>query len=461
MLRPSLLAAALVVATVTTVSASEFRVSNAAELTKVTPQLQPGDLVILADGPWKDQEVNIRGKGAESRPIEFRATTPGKVVITGQGSVDIDGEYLVVSGLALDHGEAAKEGIAIRGKHCRVTECSVVDSNYKFYARLFGTRNRVDHCYFAGKTNESPTMQVESLAEPNWHQIDHNHFGPRPPLGRNGGETIRVGYSHQSMNESRTTVESNLFERCDGELEIISNKSCDNVYRGNTFLDCAGMFTLRHGNRCLVEGNIFLGNNKKGSGGIRIIGEGHVVVNNYIDGVSHGAFWVTSGIPNSPLVGYFQAKNCIIAFNTVVNSKGACIDLAAGLGTSGRTLPPEKIFVANNIFAVMEGEELVKGKDAGGYQWVGNVGSLGGSSSMQLKAVDLGLEKSEEGLWRPSAKSPSRGGAQPITASTQGWDCKGLSDPGCDQSSSQFHKLRPLTSAEVGPSWRSASNAAR
>ncbi|NND98671.1 MAG: hypothetical protein HKN47_15220 [Pirellulaceae bacterium] len=25
------------------------------------------------------------------------------------------------------------------------------------------------------------------------HRIDHNHFGARPELGRNGGETIRIG----------------------------------------------------------------------------------------------------------------------------------------------------------------------------------------------------------------------------------------------------------------------------
>jgi poly(beta-D-mannuronate) lyase len=115
----------------------------------------------------------------------------------------------------------------------------------------------MDHCYLAGKTNDSPTLQIEVGSSPNRHLIDHNHFGPRPPLGRNGGETIRVGYSHQSMSNSCTTVEHNLFDRCDGELEIISNKSCENVYRFNTFLDCAGMFTLRHGNRCLVEGNFF------------------------------------------------------------------------------------------------------------------------------------------------------------------------------------------------------------
>ena len=105
------------------------------------------------------------------------------------------------------------------------------------------------------------------------------------------------------MRNSGTLVESNLFDRCDGEIEIISSKSCENIYRFNTFLDCAGMLTLRHGNRCRVEGNFFLGHHKKGSGGIRIIGEDHIIINNYIEGIEKGGFWITSGIVNSPLNG--------------------------------------------------------------------------------------------------------------------------------------------------------------
>jgi poly(beta-D-mannuronate) lyase len=119
-------------------------------------------------------------------------------------------------------------------------------------------RNRVDHCYLEGHAPADVKMQVEvDKTEPNEHRIDHNHFGPRPPLGKNGGETIRLGYSHQSMNNSRTVVEENLFEKCDGEIEIISSKSCENIYRGNTFRDSEGCLTLRHGNRCTIDGNYF------------------------------------------------------------------------------------------------------------------------------------------------------------------------------------------------------------
>src|SRR5207248_3634205 len=144
------------------------------------------------------------------------------------------------------------DGIRINGSHCRLTDSAIIDSTYKFYIHLAGSENRFDHCYLAGKTSESPTLQVEAEGKPNHHQIDHNHFGPRPPLGKNGGETMRIGYSYQQTKISRTLVEHNLFDRCDGEIEVISSKSCENIYRYNTFRNCDGTLTLRHGNRCRV-----------------------------------------------------------------------------------------------------------------------------------------------------------------------------------------------------------------
>src|SRR6185369_7900970 len=183
------------------------------------------------------------------------AETAGKVVLSGRSSVTLDGEYLEISGLSMEHGQLTGDGVKLAGRNCRLTQSAIVGGNYKFFVHLFGTSNRVDHCYLAGKTNDSPTLQVEVEGRANHHRIDANHFGPRPPLGRNGGETMRVGYSHQSMTNSATLVEGNLFDRCDGEIEVISNKSCENIYRQNTFLDCAGFLTLRHGNRCRVEGN--------------------------------------------------------------------------------------------------------------------------------------------------------------------------------------------------------------
>ena len=437
-------------------TAAEYRATSADEFKKVMPLAKPGDVIVLGRGTWTDAELQVSAEGTDAAPITVRAETPGQIVLTGKSSVEIVGSYVVLSGVALRGGGGATDGIAIKGSHCRLTECSVVDGTYKFFVHVFGAENRLDHCYLAGKTSESPTLQIEAEGKPNHHRIDHNFFGPREPLGRNGGETIRVGYSGQSMHDSQTTVETNLFERCDGELEIISNKSCGNAYLGNTFRDCAGMLTLRHGNGCRVEGNFFLGDRKQGSGGIRVIGEDHVIVNNYIGGVMQGAFWVTSGIPDSPLNGYFRARHCLIAFNTVVDSRGPCIEVAAGLGSSGRTLLPEGITVANNLFVLPADGELVRGAEEPGFRWLGNFASPGAGAHPGVKLAEVPLMTSE-GLKRPPSESPVLGAAEgsfPMVAKDiDGQARPAKCDVGCDQASTAPITNRPLTAADVGPEW--------
>jgi len=412
----------------------------------------------MANGTWTNEAMTLQGRGTTNKPITLRAETPGKVFLQGESILVIDGEHLVASGLSFRDGKTERPAIEVRGRNCRLTEIAVTGGMYKFFVHMRGTGNRIDHCYLAEKTSVHPTLQVEVEGKPNYHRIDHNYFGRRPPLGRNGGETIRVGYSHQSMTNSRTLVEGNLFEQCDGENEIISNKSCENIYRCNTFRECGGMFTLRHGNRCRVEANFFLGNGKRGSGGIRVIGEDHVVINNYIEGVEEGGFWITSGIPDSPLNGYFQARNCLIAFNTVVDSRGPAIDLAAGLGRSRRTLLPENITVANNFFAVKD-SLLLKGNEGAGFKWIGNLAAAAGvtNAATKLRMIEPRLLRREDGLWRPAAESDVRQAAEGrfpvVTTDIDGQRRTGRCDVGCDQASEEPVSNRPLTAADVGPSW--------
>lgn len=439
--------------------AADYPVASPAELSALDNKLQPGDTVTLRDGSWQDAALVFHGKGTEQAPITFRAATPGKVVLSGSSTLVIDGEWLVVTGFFVKDGAGPAEGIALKGTHNRVTETAMIGGTYKHFFRVFGHECRVDHCYFEGKTSGEPTFQVEVDFQPNNDRVDHNHFGPRPPLGRNGGETMRIGYSWQSMNNSRTVVEQNLFDRCDGEIEIISSKSCENTYRGNTFLDCAGMLTLRHGNRCVIDGNFFIGHHKKGSGGIRIIGDDHVITNNYIEGVMQGAFWITGGVPHAELVQYFRARDCILAFNTVVDSQGPYLHLDAGVGTSGRTLYPESITIANNLFSVPEGGELLKGIEGEGFKWAGNLvaASFTSASHRGLAFTDVKLARGADGLWRPAEKSPARGAAEgdfaAVKTDIDGQPRTGKFDVGCDQLSDGPVTNRPLTAADVGPSW--------
>ncbi len=438
---------------------SAYRLLAAGDLAALTNRFEPGDVVLLPDATWKDAVLTFRGKGTPEKPITLKATNAGKFVLSGRSSLTIDGEWLVVEGITLkDAGIPDTDGIALKGRHNRLT-ASVVDQNtHKFAVRLYGTNHRVDHCYFANKTNDDPTFQIEVDAKtPNYHRVDRNHFGYRAPLGRNGGETIRIGYSHQSMSNSRTTVEENLFEGCDGEIEIISSKSGENIYRANTFRNCDGMLTLRHGDRNVVDGNFFFGGGKPNSGGIRIIGEDHVVTNNYIEGVKRGAFWITCGVPNSALNQYYVAKRALIAFNTVVDSAGPCLDLANGLGGSGRTLKPDGITVANNLLLPGPGGQLLQGEAGDGWTWQGNLTTGSDPRRPGIRSVELKFERGASGLLRPVSGSPLQRAAEGSFASVQ-TDIDGQprttpGDVGSDQLSSAPTTRRPLTARDVGPAW--------
>ena len=454
--------AALVLLSAGVTSAVEHVVKSASEIEHVSAEAKPGDTIVMSDGDWKDQVIQFKATGTEGKPITLRAQTAGKAVLTGESSIVVEGDYLVVSGVYLDHSTGKGDGIVFHGDHNRLTESTVIDGKYKFFVHLFGSDNRVDHCYLAGKTTEQPTFQIEvEEKRPNHDEVDHNDFGPRPPLGRNGGETMRVGYSYQSMFSSAATVEHNLYDRCDGEIEIISSKSCDNIYRDNTFLNCSGMLTLRHGNRATVDGNFFIGGHKKGSGGIRVIGEDHVITNNYFEEINNGAFWITAGIPDSPLVGYFRAQRCLIAFNTIVDSKGPYIQLDAGMGTSNRSLMPLNITFANNLFSLAKGSELLQGKEDPTYKWAGNIVSGGASmpEHVGIKPADVSLTRGESGLLRPANDSALHGAAEgefpKIKTDIDGQPRDGKLDVGCDQISTAPIMNHPLTAAEVGPTWMS------
>jgi poly(beta-D-mannuronate) lyase len=445
---------------------AEHRAASALDIARVAEQLRPGDTVILADGNWVDQALVLRGKGSADKPITYRAASPGKVVLSGQSSVSIEGEHVVVRGIFLNDCTAPGDGVKLAGTHCRLTESAVIGGQHKSFVHFFGLSNRMDHCYLADKTNDSPTLQIEVGPTPNHHLLDYNHFGPRPPLRRNGGETIRVGYSHQSLSNSATRIEHNLFERCDGEIEIISSKSCGNSYRFNTFRECAGMFTLRHGNGCLVDGNFFIGNHKRGSGGIRIIGENHTIINNYIEGVENGGFWLTAGMTEPALVEYFQVTNCLIAFNTFVDSRGPALQLDAGYRAPRRVLRPKNVTIANNVFALRGDGKLFTGTEGEDFKWMGNIANVAPDGAKGIRVADLKLERAPDGLWRAAADSPVRdataGNFPQVKTDMDGQPRTGKFDAGSDQISTAPIALRPLTAADVGPTWRrSAAASAR
>jgi poly(beta-D-mannuronate) lyase len=352
----------------TNLQATTYKVQNAAELkARVEAILKPNDTVLLANGTWRDADLVFKGKGTSAKPIVLAAETAGKVILEGASSVRFSGDFLVINGLYFRNGGVSGAVIEYRtssgdiANDCRVTNC-VIDSyngtdrtKESSWIQFYGKRNRMDHCYIGGKKNEGVTLAVNLNDErhrDNFHRIDHNVFGHRPPLGSNGGETVRIGVSTYSLTNSKTIVEDNYFYRCSGEVEIISVKSCENTIRRNVFYECEGGLVMRHGHRNLVEGNYFIGNNKPNTGGVRVINEGHKVVNNYFENLKgdrfRSALTVMNGVPNSAINRYNQVKDVIIAFNTFVNCDH--ITLAAGSDNERTATPLSTSMIANVFF---------------------------------------------------------------------------------------------------------------
>lgn len=347
------------------VAAQEKLVGSILEYNSVIKTAKPGDIIVLKNGVWKDVVLNAFGKGTANEPIIIKAETAGEVIITGNSTLNIYGDYVIVSGLWFKNGTSSYKSIVQFKKdsktfanNCRLTNSTIsyykVDEGIKdHWVDIWGKNNRVDHNNFTGKTSPGTTLVVWLKGEEhteNNHRIDNNLFGAREELGTNGGETIRIGTSTNSLKSSKTIVERNLFANCDGEIEIISNKSGDNIFRDNLFFGSKGALTLRHGNNALVERNVFIGNGVSKTGGIRVINSGHIIRNNLMIGLQgdgfRGPIVVMNGVPNSPLNRYNQVENVDIQNNTIINS--GAISFGEGKDDE-RTLAPKNVNFSNNL----------------------------------------------------------------------------------------------------------------
>ena len=375
----------------TTKNLDGFLVANVVEFNEAVANLNPGDQIILKNGVWENAELALYGIGSKEQPIKISVEEKGKVFLEGQSNLKIGGEYIHVEGLVFRNGHTPTGSVISYRidkntpcNSCRVTECVIDDYNpserfdQDYWVDIYGKNNRFDHCYLVGKRNRGVTLAVRLTKEEdreNNHRIDHNYFGYHPILGSNGGETLRIGTSHHSLTNSNTLVEDNYFERCNGEHEIISNKSCQNTFRNNTFYECQGTLTMRHGNETMVDNNYFFGNKKANTGGIRIINETQTVVNNYCEGLTgyrfRGALVIMNGVPNSPLNRYFQVKDSKASGNLVIDCD--YIQLCAGSDEERSATPVNCEMNDNIIYNTRKNDVFTVYDDISGIEFNNNI----------------------------------------------------------------------------------------
>ena len=355
-------------------------VTNSTELNNAINAAWPGTTIILTDGIWNDVFIDVDKNGTATAPITITAQNPEAVLMTGNSRVYMEGAHLIVSGLVfqdpenlvLDGSSRIEPVIELR----RCDYCKIINNKIEGYngtesqkelifkwILVDGQYNEIAYNSFTGKYGVGSIINDNrNSTEPDYLKIHHNYFADRTPINGvnddNDQDAIRIGNSSTSLEDSFTEVYDNYFSNFFGEIEVISNKSGQNKYYNNTFRDYAGTLTLRHGNNCEVFSNYFFAEKNTFSGGVRVIGEGHKIYNNYIEGVNSrkdggalsnatGGINVSNGRPNTALNGYYQVKNTQVINNTFVNC-----DYALRIGTtvsSDLSIAPENLIVANNI----------------------------------------------------------------------------------------------------------------
>lgn len=313
--------------------------------------IDEGDTIFIKDGIYYNQNIILSFKGNVNKRIYITAKNPGSVIFKGQTQITINGEYITFGNFIFNEG-GITNGINIMGYENRITNCIFnLNSSNGPIMNIYGKNNRVDHCIFENFSKNGVWVEIKRTEDIDYILVDHNIFKNRSPGQDNGFETIRIGTSSSSLTKSRTIIYSNLFEGCNGELEIISVKSSENIIYKNIFKNSKGTLSLRHGDRSIVAYNKFIQNNIPDTGGIRVSGKNHIIFRNLLKNIngndnSKAAISLSSGIKNSPLNGYFQVRRLQVIENIFINN---LYDIAIGIEKDNTILPPEYVYFVGNI----------------------------------------------------------------------------------------------------------------
>lgn len=368
----------------------------------------PGETIILKNGTYTTRTaITVLCRGAAGAPITLAAESVGGVEIDGTNGFNVlePAEYVTISGFKFTHA-SGKNSIGAGTTHVRFSRNVFHCAGEGPYLALTGDDAEIDHNEFAEKKSAGSMLAVAGTGSQVARRasIHHNHFHDFASTGAVGSEMIRLGLGSMYLSTGAAVVEHNLFERCRGENELLSNRSSGNIFRFNTLLDSpTAQFTLRHGNDCLVYGNIF-----RNTEGLRIYGDRHQVFSNFFEGnylginLGNGSTEMSEG---GSLSNHDRPDYCVMAFNTLVDNRTHYQMSRRTPGALGatHTVFANNIISGSGIAAKIEGPNI----DA---TWSGNVlwnsGGAGDFPKSGYLEIDPQLVADPSGLRRPQPGSP-------------------------------------------------------
>jgi poly(beta-D-mannuronate) lyase len=424
---------------------------------------RPGDQVVLANGTYAvpaDRPLAIQGKhGSDGASIVIQAETVGGVTLTGsKGFTFADSSWVTVSGFRFR--QSTMLDVPTNCNHIRISrnDFQLADVEGLNCLMIRADYSKVDRNHFHHKSTLGVFLCVEGPGAAGMARGVHilrNYFSDHTYSGANGGEPIRLGLSGKSLSDAGAIVEQNLFERANGDPEAISVKSSANTIRDNTIRNSVGGIVLRHGNRSRVEGNfIFTGTN-----GIRIYGNDHLIVNNYVERVGPGIVLGSGSVRDHKPEDSAESRKgndapdrVMIALNTVLSCATAIT------GETMRTLAPMGCTISDNLLVGDSGQQLVSMPFQQGISWSGNL-LWGSASNGNIPASGFTRKDPKlvttSGLRRLASDSPAINASSKtystVTRDLDGNPRSGKADVGADEYSTATPTNRPLTPSDVGP----------
>lgn len=429
-------------------------VSDLTSLQSAMNKAQPGTTIILKDGVYTSEKpILLNSQGKPDQPITISAATTGGVEIKGISGfvVGASTAYIVVDGFKFNH-EAGKTKIEAGARFCRFTRNVFECTGKGPYFSVSGDDCQIDYNTFQNKSTEGQMISVQGpgpsgMAQRTW--IHHNYFHNFTPVSNNCS-SIQIGLSGRSLSSAHSLVEYNLFSETRGENENICNKSCDNIYRYNTFGEGCSELSLRHGNGCQVYGNFFIG-----SEGVRFYGHNHKIFSNYFERCNP-AINIGNGdgiVPRDKLTSHDRPDSIYVVFNTLVNNKKNIMMQGRNNGL-GATC----ITVANNI---IQGGGVAFKIDGNIVQpvWEGNLvwktEGAGNIPSSGYREIDPKLNQQKTESAHIQGNSPAKGqssGNYPfVKIDIDGQARSSKPDTGADQFLNTDAINHVLTMNEVGP----------
>jgi poly(beta-D-mannuronate) lyase len=439
--------------------AAETRVASLQELRRAISNASPGDEIVVADGKYSCEEaIDISAAGMPSLPIKISAATVGGAEITDTAGFRFrsSAAHVILSGFNFTH-KAGTLSLPAGSHHCRVTRnrFELEVANAGAYLSISGDNHEVDHNTFENKDTEGPMLIVQgpagrAMAQRTW--IHHNFFRNFANSGRNNSSALHIGHSSRSLSPAHSIVEYNLFSKTEGENEgAICNKSCDNIYRFNTFAEGCTELSLRHGNRCLVYGNFFIGTR----GGLRFFGDDHRIYSNYFQ-ANDPAVQIGNGSANVPpaeLTSHDRPDRVQFVFNTLVDNRSNIVmrGRSGGIGATELT-------IANNLIQGGKSAAAIAGPLPRAI-WEGNVvwdTDPGDIPKLGYGFYDPKLLKAANGILTPERGSRVIGsatGSHPyVDVDVKGQRRAKIMDVGAHQYPERTAINDVATPSDVGPS---------